>query len=51
MQVQHIVLTLYHLGDMCRRKGVIKLQVGLRVSYRFVLSKVTEKFLRLYVSL
>ena len=41
------VLTLYHLRDTRRRKGVIKLQVGLRVSYGFTLSTVTEKYLRL----
>ena len=45
------VLTLYRSRDMRRRKGVIKLKVGLRVSYRFTLSMVTEKLLRLYVSL
>ena len=41
------VLTLYRSRDTRRRKGVIKLQVGLRVSYRFTLSTVTEKLLRM----
>ena len=41
------VLTLYRSRDTRRRKGVIKLQVGLRVSYRFTLSMVTEKLLRM----
>ena len=36
------VLTLYRSRDTRLRKGVIKLQVGLRVSYRFTLSMVTE---------
>ena len=41
------VLTLYRSRDTCWRKGAIKLQVGLRVSYRFTLSMVTKKLLRL----
>ena len=43
------VLTLYPSGDTRWRKGVIKPQVGLRVSYidLHLISMITEKLLRL----